>query len=457
MRPLLQLSAPFAFATLLFTGAFFLLSGATVHAQPAEVPVRDAQREYCHDNNDVIVVTLPEEEGWTFTDTGWINGKRTITKIFPGDPNYEFVFDYEDGNTPCIVSPHAPVQTEVCGSNNDIIDASHQPEGIVIASDTGWSSDIRTITFATTEGYILASGETEVWYGFNDSGMPCDVDPPPVPQTIVCGPDNDDLAWDAGGLTVDDSGWIDGQRQIGFLVQPETSQWLYQAFWDDDTSCLELTEANQIVVCGPNNDEIIVDRTGFTTMDAGWMDGKRLISFTEAATGKPAGSLEFKDLNTPCDTPEPDPEVCDPALTVTLIRTFGLSTGSTGYSAMRMQVDPCIVTPKLPNQSAICGPNNDELAIPNQPEGISVSTDTGWLNNNRAITFAADPGYTIDGDTTLHYTDSNTPCPESPVKVTGLPSTGVGSETPGTVLWMLAAMVGLGTLTAAFNRSRILS
>src|SRR5699024_4345523 len=50
---------------------------------------------------------------------------------------------------------------------------------------------------------------------------------------------------------------------------------------------------------------------------------------------------------------------------------------------------PCsvIVTPEAPGEPVeVCGPNNDEIEIPTQTNGVTV-TDTGWGDGERTIEY----------------------------------------------------------------------
>src|SRR5690606_5953451 len=71
--------------------------------------------------------------------------------------------------------------------------------------------------------------------------------------------------------------------------------------------------------------------------------------------------------------------------------------------------------------TAICGPNNDAISLPVQPQGVLVE-DSGWDDNERIITLAPDDGYAFPTGTTTEYRyeDEDIPCEEPEPGVTQL-------------------------------------
>lgn len=150
----------------------------TVNGEPCLVtPVPPSVvTEVCGPNNDVI--TVPDQpEGVIIEDAGWVDNERTFEFIPAG--GYAFPDDVEtthtvtDRNTSCLTdAPVSPVQTQVCGPDNDQLTIPPQPEGVTLADDSGWSDGTRTITFAIAPGSVT-DGETA--FTFTDDAIPCSI------------------------------------------------------------------------------------------------------------------------------------------------------------------------------------------------------------------------------------------------------------------------------------------
>lgn len=183
----------------------------------------------CGPNNDVL--TIPTTEGVTYSDTGWVEGERTITAT--ANEGYVLVgttsWTFTDAATECPIGV-TPVMASVidppvCGPDNDVLDIP-TTEG-VIYSDTGWVEGTRTITATAAEGYVL-EGQTS--WTFHDENTPCEaatVTPTVVP---VCFPNNDTVTIpELEGVIYSDTGWVDGKRTItataveGYVLTGETS------------------------------------------------------------------------------------------------------------------------------------------------------------------------------------------------------------------------------------------
>lgn len=130
----------------------------------------------CGPDNDIL--TIPNQPtGVVIEDSGWMDGERTLELIpaegyvFPqGTPRF---LTSVDKATPCPTdAPAAPVQAEVCGSNNDEIVIPPQPEGVTVDGDSGWVDGTRTITFAVDPAFIT-EGETE--FSFTDENIACPI------------------------------------------------------------------------------------------------------------------------------------------------------------------------------------------------------------------------------------------------------------------------------------------
>src|SRR5699024_9721023 len=134
-------------------------------AGPCETgaPVEPVQTEACGTNNDVISfpgdqpagVMVQQSESWRENSTWTVTFSVETGYIFPVDTETEYIFT---DSGPCETdAPIPPVQTEVCGTNNDVISfAGDQPTGVVINQSESWNEDsIWTVTFSTAEHYVL--------------------------------------------------------------------------------------------------------------------------------------------------------------------------------------------------------------------------------------------------------------------------------------------------------------
>lgn len=63
------------------------------------------------------------------------------------------------------------------------------------------------------------------------------------------------------------------------------------------------------------------------------------------------------------------------------------------------------VTPVAPTQREQCGDDNDTLQIGRQVPGL-IWDEGVWTGNSRTVTFTADPGYTLTGQSTFTFVDS---------------------------------------------------
>lgn len=77
-------------------------------------------------------------------------------------------------------------------------------------------------------------------------------------------------------------------------------------------------------------------------------------------------------------------------------------------------IDIPVVTP-----SDICGPNNDVLALPTSTN-YSLTSDSGWVNGSRTITWTTNAGFVFTGNVTTNtqtFTDVNTLCPPTEINL----------------------------------------
>jgi hypothetical protein len=243
----------------------------------------------CGPNNDTV--TIPSTEGVTYSDTGWVNGQRTITatanKGYTLKGTASWTFTDEATTCPVNVTPTAPTVAPMCGPNNDTVTIP-STQGVTY-SDTGWVNGQRTITATANKGYILTG--TASWT-FTDEATTCPVEATPVTASVidppVCGPNNDVInVPSTEGVIYSDTGWVDGTRTItataadGYVLQGQTS-W---TFHDANTLCSVTTVPPTVVpICFPNNDTVTIPEVaGVVYSDTGWVDGKRTITASAAA------------------------------------------------------------------------------------------------------------------------------------------------------------------------------
>ena len=285
-----------------------------------------------------------------------------------------------DPYTPCLVTLVEPTTVPVCGSNNDDVVFPDQV-GAIVEYDSGWVDGTRSITYVSLPGYYIDGFNGRYTFGLSDDGIPCLVTVSRPAVTEVCRANNDiiDLSNLPTGVYVyEDTGWIDGWRTITFAAHPGyVIDGTFQMAWFDiDSDCgVSVVSPAMTEVCGPNNDMITFPEQPEGVLppdDSGWVDNVRMITYT--------ADQGFWISNSP-------------------IYDF-YDSGS-----------PCIVTPMEPTQTAVCGPDNDVITIPSQPEGVELVEDTQWVDNVRSVTFDASAGYVIEGQSIFELIDANVPCP----------------------------------------------
>lgn len=134
-----------------------------------------------------------------------------------------------------------------------------------------------------------------------------------------------------------------------------------------------------IAECGPNNDIVpTADQPAgiILVSDTGWLDGERTVIFgaDEGYFLEGPSEFTFTDAALPC------------------------MTGA----------------PISPVQVSVCGPNNDELEFPMQPENVVLATDSGWVNGSRTVSYTAADGFVMDAKSQFTFTDENIACPVEP-------------------------------------------
>ncbi len=120
----------------------------------------------CGPDNDTV--TFPTLEGVTYSDTGWVEGERTITAIvaeglvLDGESSWTLVdkatlcpFEYIEKDA----TPATPTVVPLCGPNNDSV-TIHQVNGVIYAAGA-WVGGERTVTATAGYGYELLG--TAAW------------------------------------------------------------------------------------------------------------------------------------------------------------------------------------------------------------------------------------------------------------------------------------------------------
>lgn len=145
---------------------------------------------------------VPADKLMQFCIGGFISVRDQVFQIF--EDGSETLIGTRESNAPCnwaslLVTPLEPVQSVLCGANNDTLVLDGQPSGIALVSDSGWSHGQRTIEYEAVAGYsVNGSG---VFTFFDTPGGPC-VPPrgtpprgnpnPPNPTPGVGNPDRPD-------------------------------------------------------------------------------------------------------------------------------------------------------------------------------------------------------------------------------------------------------------------------
>lgn len=306
-------------------------NGLPLCPSPKIAHVYTHQTPVCGPNNDQVWDTGDHYSVWR--DTGWKNGKRTV--VFKPDRGYLFASAgdyshiYTDHNTPCeepeepelIANPVVQLK-EICGPHNDTLKI--KKGRYTLTSDT-WAGNVRTLVFTAKPGYVFASGPTYTMQ-FTDHNTPCEepedttIPAPTVEQDEVCGPNNDELSIQSGHFTVhSDTGWVNNARTIVFKATrgytfADGKKTMTVVYTDENVPCgggtetttIPAPQASRTVVCGPNNDTIVLDDDETVTVqsESPWNNGKKTIVYAAKpgyifANG-PTYTVTYTDDNTPC-------------------------------------------------------------------------------------------------------------------------------------------------------------
>ncbi len=147
----------------------FLVAGMSATAASADTPTAAPTVDpICGPNNDAV--TIPTTEGVTYSDTGWVEGGRTITAtadegyVLDGQSEWTFTdeatlcpFEYIENDA----TPAAPTVVPLCGPDNDTVTIP-EVEGVLYAGG-GWVGGERMITATADEGYDLVVGAVAEW------------------------------------------------------------------------------------------------------------------------------------------------------------------------------------------------------------------------------------------------------------------------------------------------------
>ncbi len=171
----------------------------------------------CGANNDAV--TVPTTEGITYSDTGWVEGERTI--MATADEGYVLTegqssWTFTDDATACPIEITGVSVTvadpPICGPNNDTVNIP-EVEGLTF-DDTGWVDNERTVTAIADEGYVLNDEAKSSWT-FYDEATACPVTTVAPTVVAICLPDNDTVTIpEFDGVVYTDSSWVDGERTI---------------------------------------------------------------------------------------------------------------------------------------------------------------------------------------------------------------------------------------------------
>lgn len=353
---------------------------------PVTIIAPVAMERICGDNNDEFFFNEPN--GATYQLGAWSNNQRIVT--YTASTGYEIIgpaqFTVDDTGEPCGPTPVtiAPptLGNAICGADNDVFNLD-MPEGVTGNWDGDWANNTRTATYVASDGYVISGNATVTATDDNDT---CVTPVPPVLAWTVCGPENDNIEFQnqpTGIVEVPSTPWENGTYTViyepadGYAFPPDVSG-IYE-FQDVATSCIVVTEVPPVhtAICGPDNDEITVPPQP---------DGVTYQVFEDYPTAG-VTTIEFDaDFD----------------------HVWSDGAGQT-YTIVDDTSECLTLIP--PTTTAICGDDNDLVAIQDQIN-VNVTTDDVWENNLWAISFEAADGYMFVPDTITEYNleDSGIPC-----------------------------------------------
>lgn len=100
------------------------------------------------------------------------------------------------------------------------------------------------------------------------------------------------------------------------------------------------------------------------------------------------------------------------------------------YSTSTVTIEAPAI-PVAPTVTAVCGPDNDEVVVPDQPAGVGY-TLTSWENGTLDVEFRAEAGYYLEGETVYRFTDVAEACHVTPDPSQTAIATATATSDPGT-------------------------
>lgn len=431
---------------------------------PCVTPVPPTTITVCGANNDDV--SIPDQPTGVLVSISdnWVGNSFTVTfstdtgYAFPPDTQVEYILS-DDADT--CVSPEEPTTTAVCGENNDEVHVPSQQTGVIFSVSDDWTNGSYTVSFSTEDGFDFPP-DTETEYLLTDAGIPCVVVTPASPtHTAVCGYVNDRIDvpdQPVGiGFSIIQAG-ASPAHEISFYIEDESRY----AFAEDAQTMFEFDEVTDLCVsvipptvaaiCGENNDLVTIpeqDENVIVHGDNTWADNIWNISFEAAPNfmfvDETKDTYQLEDEAVPCPEGVPVPpvqvEICGPnndevvipdqpagvivesdgswlnggwTVTFSADEEFVLPDGTKTTFDLEDENTPCLTgMPLPPVQSAICGSDNDEVVIPDQPPGVIVESDDSWTDGGWKVTFSAAEGRVLpDGaQTTYELVDENMACP----------------------------------------------
>ncbi len=273
---------------------------------------------------------------------------------------------------------------------------------VLTTGDIAECSDTNTLTITNTVTVPDFNGRDDAVYTHVQT-LPCslpvtpfEVTPNPPSQLLACGPNNDVInlpPQPAGVDVLPDIGWSGGFFNVQFFPQPGYvfpigTQTSYR--FEDVNSPCSIVPPTVEEVCGPDNDIVTIPEQSIAVVvnaDPTWDGGTFTVVFTPA-----------------------EGYTLDPAVPLTYTFTDA--------------AEPCGIVPVEPVQTALCGPNNDTIMIPEQPLHVVLASDTNWAAGARTITFTAESGFVLDpgAASEFTFTDEDIPCPTEPAGPTPIPT-----------------------------------
>ncbi len=362
----------------------------------------------------------------TFTWTDWwIFFPIQKTQPEQGDQS---LLQYPDCVKPPteVPAPPAPAFSDTCGPDNEVFTEPVDTDSLDWT--TTYGAGFIEVTLTAKPGFALPVGaQTEWTYPVDDE--PCVVVLEGVPSFAdQCGPQNESLTVPS---STDKVLWASSREgavvtvtataKAGFAFPAGTkTSW---EFTVDDAPCVVGLEGAPSFTdaCGPDNDELSVPES---TDSVAWASTEEGGVITVTATAKPG---------------------------------FVFPAGTKTSWEFTVDDEPCIIElVGAPSFTDACGPDNDELTVPESTETIEWSSTEE--NGVITVTATAKPGSTFEGglQASWTFTVDDEPCV---VELVGAPTfadvcgpdneTLVVPESTETAEWTESEADGVITVTAA--------